>query len=263
MKKIAYAIVPVLALAGGAAMAIDTPPQTLSFGTQGSTSVISVGGTAVTRTLSLKTFGQVVQDEAITAPAGFQLVLNSIHYTFEVQLDSDGVLTNVTSDPAALALGTLNVVLTNDWQTVYKDSAFSDATKTWESSGTDVVLVDSGGYNILPLPSAPLNVWDPAQQTSGPNADSYDAVNLGLTSGDWFNLGTFDVITSLRASTSLAGELISGTGTYNVTFSTGTWGAVSLYYDYTFSANSVPVPAPLALIGLGLGFLGLRRRFAR
>ena len=260
------AAIPAMLLAGVSAHAGDTPLQTSSFGTLGSTTNVSVGGTSVSRTLNFKLFGQEIIDQGLEKP-GYTLVLNSIHYTFDVQLDSDGLLTNVTTDPGAFAQGTLNVLLSNPWQTVYKDPSFGNATQTWATAGTDLVLADSGGFNIAPQGG----VWDPTQQTNNPSAVTLcwgeagcsDPTPLGLTSGDWFNTGTFGIVTSLRAITTLAGELESGTGTYEVTFSTGTWGEVSVYYDYTYTPNEVPVPAPLALIAVGLGLLGLRRRLRK
>ena len=259
MKKLALAaaLPAVLALGLPAHANQVTPTQTLSFGIQGSSTNVSVGGTAVSRSLSFKTFGQEIIDQGIVTPAGYELVLDSVHYVLDVQLDTDGQLSNVTSDAAAFALGTLNVSLINNWQTQYwgaDGTPGPSSTEIWAASGGDLILIDSGGYNIAPNGGT----WGPLSETVDPAAVPVDYINLGLTSGNWFDTGTFDVITTLQASTTLAGELESGTGTYQVTFATGTWGEVSLHYDYTFRPT-VPVPAPLALMGLGLGLMGLRR----
>lgn len=257
MKKLAIVLAaPAFALAAFQAAAIDTGTYTDSFGTIHSVTDVPVTA-AVSETISLPTFGQLIIDESIVAPSGQYIELQSIHLTLDASLSTDGLLTN---NSIANARGTLQVLLTAAWQAAVGAPLGSNF--QFAPAFTFVINDESAPAGTFDIPGGG-GQWDPAQIDFDAAQQSYNDTGLTITGGAWFAPGTFDINYTLGASTLLTGQVQSGSGNFSQSFDTGTFGTASIYYDYDFQQTQVPAPAPLALMAFGLGALGLRRRFSK
>jgi len=260
MKKLAIALAaPALALAATQASALDTAVYSQNFGTNHSTTLVPVGAGLVTNLLTLPTFGSVITTESIVAPVGQQIVLDSIHLTLNAALSTTGTLQNTSN---LNERGTLDILLTNPWQVSITNSPTGGANVnnvySFQASGS-ILSTQTPGYPAFTL--TPGQTWIVPQQNSDKGPLGVNLTSLGITGGDWFNSGTFTASFGIGAVTSLAAEADGGTGSYAVTFATGTWGQAQIQYDYRF--RDIPAPAPLALIALGLAGLGASRRRAK
>jgi len=247
MKKIALSAAIAAALAVPSAFADVYVTSINSFGTPGST---SDQPTDVSEVLTVDGWSSA----AVQAAVGAGATLNSITVYVQASLSTEGNATNNGATPANAQAQV--VAFGGDWKVTSQDDAAYF--NVFASNFTNILVTDLGTvYPDETVHFGPVTAYSTASGGISDNPADFDWYAFTLPN----TLASLTTLSFLFETHTIS--TITGGSNFDSSFSTATYGAVQVEYDYTPAPPQVPTPAPLAMMGLGLLGLAARRRVKR